>query len=137
MAVTSAEAYKIRKYLGYPQVYRQANPRLESAITVVGGDVDAVADVQAILASIVVVETSLVDALDTAGLKRAEDVEWYQDSGGSSVVKSLNGQANKFCNQLSIIFGVPIANKIFGGQGYGGDSWKGFNGNSNFPLGSM
>lgn len=137
MPFTSAETYKIRKYLGYPQVYLYANPRLESAITVVGNNVDAVADVQAILASILVVETNLVDALSTAGLKRAEEIEWYQDSSGSAVVKSLNGQANKFCNQLSIIFGVPIANKIFGGQGYSGDGWKAFNGNSNFPLGSM
>jgi hypothetical protein len=137
MAFTSAETYKIRKYLGYPQVYLQANPRLESAIPLVGTNVDAVADVQAILASMALIETNLVDALSTAGLKRAEEIEWYQDSSGSSVVKSLNGQANKFCNQLSIIFGVPIANRIFGGQGYSGDAWKSFNGNSGFPTGFM
>lgn len=134
MSFTTTEAYKIRKYLGYPQVYRQANPRLESAITQVALDSDAVADVQDILDKISQVETYLLQALNTAGLKKAEEIEWYPDHSGSSVVVSLNQQANKFCNQLSIIFGVPIANRIFGTQGYAGDNWKQFSGNSSFNL---
>lgn len=136
MAFSNSEAYKIRKYLGYPQVYKQANPRLESALTQVGTDVDAVTDVQNILSSISQVETYLLDALDTAGLKRAEEIEWYPDAGGSSVVVSLNQQANKFCAQLSIIFGVPIQSRIFGVQGYTGDQWKQFNGNSSMGSGN-
>jgi len=128
VSFTSAESYKIRKYLGYPQVYRQSNPRLESAIEVVGNDVDAVADVRDILSKIAVVESFLTSALDTAGLKSADnqEVEWYPDKSGSSPVVSLNQQANKFCNQLSIIFGVPIICRIFGTEGYIGDQWKQF-----------
>jgi len=126
MALTNAEKYRVRKYLGYPQVAKQANPRLESAFDVVGADADAVADIQDILLKITAVESQLSDALDTAGLKRAEEIEWYQDKSGSAVVKSLNGQGNKFCSQLSIIFGVPIQSKIFGPNGYTGDNWKQF-----------
>lgn len=139
MSFTSSEKYKIRKYLGYPQVYKQANPRLESALDQVGLDTDAVADVQDILTKITQVETYLVQALSTAGLKRAEDIEWYPDQGSTAsggVVASLNQQGRKFCSQLSIIFGVPIQNNIFGGQGYTGDNWKQFSGSSN-PAGGQ
>lgn len=151
MPFTNSEAYQIRKYLGYPQVYRQANPRLESAIEQVGLDPDAVADVQALLAKIAALQT-VIDQEDTfvAGLKSVDnqEVEWYQDKNGSS-----NGplmahwqQGNSLCNQLSIIFGVPIENRIFGTRGYTGDNWKQFSGSScpdggrssfNFSLGRL
>lgn len=139
MSFTNAEKYKIRKYLGYPQVYKQANPRLESALDQVGLDVDAVADVQDILSKITQVETFLIQALSTAGLKKAEEIEWYPDTSGSATVVSLNQQARKFCSQLSSIFGVPIETNIFGTKGYAGDRWKQFSGSSStgfdLPLG--
>lgn len=126
MAFTSAEATKIRHYLGYPQVYRQSNPRLESAIVVVGGDADAVTLVQGILVS---VEAALAaingKGLDSAGVKALDkgDVELYQ--GGA--IRDPKEVGRTAVAQLSTTFGVPIANDVFGTGGYSGDAWKGQN----------
>lgn len=133
MAFTDLEAYQIRKFLGYPQVSRQANPRLESAITVVGNDPNGVADVQAILSLLAQVEDFINNKdIKLAGLKSVDnqEVEWYEDhtGGGNLALKAHWKQGNYLCNQLSIIFGVPIQSRIFGTQGYTGDQWKQFGG---------
>jgi hypothetical protein len=130
MAFSSAEATTIRHYLGYPQVYRQSNPRLESAITLVGGDADAVALVQALLASIDNVWTALEStALVSAGLKSLDkgDVELYDDNAQTTGMRDIG---RMFCSRLSGLFGVPIATDIFSTRGYQGDAWKATNGNS-------
>lgn len=128
MAFTTAEAVQIRKYLGVPSINRYRDPRLEGAIEVVGADTDAATEVRAILAAITNVETTLTSALSTAGLKRAEDIEWYQassGSSGSSVVEAGRSEGRRLCAQLSVLFGVPLVNDAFGTGGYGGDWFMG------------
>lgn len=135
MAFTNAQKVNIRFYLGYPQVYLQSNPRLESAIIVVGNDSDASTMVTDILASLVATNVNLTDVQDTVGLKRAEDIEWH---AGMERMKSLRSEGRRYCSQLSALFGVPVASDVFGTSGYQGDSWKGSNGLSsgfNFNLG--
>ena len=132
MAFTDAQKENIRFYLGYPQVYLYANPRLESAINVVGNSATLVDKVQGILDKLDATQDNLSQAQQTAGLKRAEDIEWYGNTN-QNVVGILNAEGKKFCTQLSIIFGVPIANNVFaqGGPGYSGDTWRSANGMSN------
>lgn len=125
MAFTEAQKVKIRKYLGYPDTYQQNNTRLESAIVVIGDRADTQAEVVAVLASIAAVETSLGTSLQTAGLKRAEDIEWYQSASGSPVIDAKINEGRRFCSQLSMLFGVPLAGDAFGKSGYQGDSWMG------------
>jgi len=126
MAFTAAQQVQIRKYLGYPQVFRYRNSRLEDAITVVGADVDSSAEVVSILASIAGVETGLTSALENAGLKRAEDIEWYQSSAsGSSEVDTKRAEGRRFCARLSQLFGVPLLNDAFGTAGYEDDGFMG------------
>ena len=128
-AFTSAEATSIRHYLGYPQVYRYQDPRLESAIVQVGGDVDAAALVRLLLTSIdgvfVKVGTS---ALAGAGVKSLDkgDVELYQ----GQQLEGMREVGRTFCGRLSSLFGVPILADVFGGGGYTGDQWKLGAGNS-------
>jgi hypothetical protein len=129
-AFTSAESTKIRHYLGYPQVYRQANPRLESAITVVGGDQDAVDLALGLLASITNVLGQIeATALVSAGLKSLDkgDVELYD---GNAQTVGMQRIGRTFVAQLSGLFGVPIATDIFSMAGYQGDAWKASNGNT-------
>lgn len=124
MAFTTAQATKIRHYLGYPQVYQQANPRLENAILVVGGDVDAVAIVQGLIADIDNVRTQIKGvALVSAGVKALDkgDVELYADNEQTRGMRSIG---RSYVGELSGIFGVPIATDIFGTAGYQGDGWK-------------
>ena len=123
MAFTDEQKENIRFYLGYPQVYLYANPRLENAIDVVGISATLVAKVQAILDKITATEDNLSNAQDTAGLKRAEDIEWYGDTN-QNVVGILKKEGSKYCGQLSIIFGVPLASNTFSPGGYSGDAWS-------------
>src|SRR5688572_30254535 len=106
MAFTEAQKVKIRLYLGYPDTFQQNNTRLESAITVVGSRADTQTEVEGILASLATLETSLASSLSSAGLKRAEDVEWYQSGSGSAVIDQKRSEGRRYCNRLSTLFGV-------------------------------
>jgi len=137
MAFTVEEREKIRKYLGYPNVYIYANPRLENAIDLVGQSATLVADVQDILADLVKIKLKFGNnIINTAGLKRAEDIEWYGDSS-ENVETIVSKVGEMLCGQLSVIFGVPINVRIFSGAGYDGDAWKKNNGNSHGPFAGL
>lgn len=130
MAFTTAESTKIRHYLGYPQLWRFQNPRLESALEVVGGDADAVQLVQALLASIDNVWAAVEStALVSAGLKSLDkgDVELYDNN---QLTAGMQRIGRMYCSRLSGLFGVPIATDVFSTAGYGGDGWKAGNGNT-------
>jgi hypothetical protein len=123
MVFTNAERVAIRQYLGYPGVLLDHNSRLESAMDVIGADTDQAAAVRAIMASVVSTDTNITNAQTKAGLKRAEDIEWYQQGSGGGQIDTLRSEGRKFCSRLSQIFGVGIANDYFGDSGYRGDGW--------------
>lgn len=125
MAFTEAQKVKIRFYLGFPDVFRYANPRLESALDVVGGRPDTQAEVEKILARLVVIETAIESSLSTAGLKRAEDVEWYQGGAAGTQIEGKRSEGKSYCSRLSILFGIPLQADAFGTGGYQGDNWMG------------
>jgi hypothetical protein len=125
MAFTSPEATKIRRYLGYPSVFKYEDPRLEGVIVTVGQDADAVAEVQQTLADVDAVRAQLRSvALVSTGVKSLDkgDVELYADNQQSEGLRALG---RTFCAQLSEIFGVPLANDFFGTKGYRDDAWMG------------
>jgi hypothetical protein len=127
MAFTSAEEAAIRKWLGVPQLNRYRDTRLESAIDVVGEDVDAKAQVIAILDALETLDTAITTALSTAGLKRADEVEWYpgtSQSGNGPILVLLN-RGRMLCSRLSQLVGVPLLGDAFGIAGYGGDAYMG------------
>lgn len=127
MSFTSAQAAQIREYLGYPQVYRDANPRLESAITQVGGDADASALVIDKLTKVATIEAQILNiATLSAGVKKADEVELYDDASGNKVLKGLCRQGNMYCAQIAGTFGVPLLKAFFSTTGYTGDDWKQF-----------
>jgi hypothetical protein len=123
MAFTDAQKVKIRVYLGVPSINRFRDPRLEGALDVVGADPEAAAEVLAILAKLATVETALDDATSTAGLKRADEVEWYPGKGqtGSAAIDAQRNVGRRWCSRLSQLLGVPIVNDAFGTLGHGGD----------------
>ena len=125
MAFSEAQRVKIRFYLGYPDLYRYRDHRLESAIDVVGGRPETQALVETVLDAIADVETSVGSSLSTAGLKRAEDVEWYQAGTAGSQIEGKRAEGRAHCSRLSIILGVTLAGDAFGRSGYEGDSWMG------------
>jgi len=137
VAFTETQKSQIRLALGFPDVFLDRNSRLESAIDLVGERAAAKAIVDDLLTQLATVSTSLSDSLSSAGLKRAEDIEWYQDDSGSAAIGQKRSEGKRLCGQLSIIFGVPIMADMFGTGGYQGDIWMGtrFQYGGPIPLG--
>lgn len=127
MAFTTAEAQAIRQYLGVPTLNRYRDPRLENAITIAGSDVDAAAAVRVILAKLVTVETDYDAAFADAGLKRADEVEFYAGKGNAAtpLVDAQARRGRVQCSRLSQLLGMPILGDYFGRDGFGGDWYLG------------
>lgn len=120
MAFSDAQKTQIRRYLGYPDVYRQAHTRLESAIDVVGSRPDTQTLIESDLAALVAIEAKLSGAvLSSAGVRKVDEIEFFQN--GSLDITRKEGR--RICGRLSVTFGVPLASDVFGTSGYGGDGW--------------
>jgi hypothetical protein len=123
MAFTTTQAAQIRLYLGYPSVWRYQDPALEGVLITVGSDVDASALVVGILANIVAVLAQIQNvALVSAGVKVLDkgDVELDVNNAQTKGCKDIG---RMWVGQLSDLFGVPVANDIFGSAGYSGNGW--------------
>lgn len=127
MAFTTAEAQAIRQYLGVPTLNRYRDPRLENAIIIAGADVDAAAAVRVILAKLVTVETDYDAAFADAGLKRADEVEFYAGKGNAAMplVDAQVRRGRVQCSRLSQLLGMPLVGDYFGRDGFGGDWYIG------------
>jgi len=121
MAFTDAQKAKIRRYLGYPDVFRYANTRLESAIEVIGGRAEVQTLVEADLTALDAIDAKLSSAASSqGGIKRVDDIEFYQ----GQVVSQIQSDGRRIVGRLSITFGVPIEGDYFGSGGYLGDGWS-------------
>lgn len=127
MAFTSAQLAQIRWYLGYPDVYIYANPRLESAMVQVGNDADASAIVLGLLTLISADLAAMSGfALTMAGVQSLDKGDAAMFQGQS--IKDIGRIGRMHCGQLSQRFGAPKGNDIFSEQGYSGDWWRAENG---------
>lgn len=130
MAFTTAERSVIRGYLGFPDIYVFANPRLENALDIAGADSDAATLVRDILTKLDAVEVAIdTGALTVAGIKSvgAGDPEFYE----SGKIKDLRKIGRGLCAKLSVKMGVEIVHDYFGEAGYQSDEW----GNKPFQSG--
>lgn len=125
MPFTTSQQTQIRKWLGFPQLFRFRDLRLESAIEVVGGDVDAMAEVVTVLDALTALDAAVLSSLDLAGIKKADEVEFFEGKTktGTAVTDAQKVHGRMLCSRLSTLFGVPIAVDVFGTKGYGGDWW--------------
>lgn len=121
MAFSDTQKAKIRRYLGYPDIYRDHDPRLESALDVVGGRAEVQALIEADLAALEALETKLTSTQSYGGVRRADDIEFFP----GEQIASLRTEGRRFVGRMSITLGVPIASDVFGSTGYGGDGWMG------------
>ena len=121
MAFTEAQKVQIRKYLGYPDLFRSANTRLESAIEVVGGRPETQAEVESILAKLAALQERIDGQLATAGIKQVDEIEFFENAS----LLGLLSHGRMLCGNLSTLFGIPIASDPFGSGGYAGDWFMG------------
>jgi len=139
MAFTETQKVNIRFYLGYPDIYRQSNPRLENAIEIMGTRPETQLKVEVLLAKLDAIygvnpgDPSQIDkALLYAGYTESESADdrvvfgdsSAQGSSSSAVLNTLNDYGRQLVGALSSWCGVPIASNVFGRVGYIGDQWS-------------
>ncbi len=121
MPFSESEKAAVRRYLGFPSVYRASNPRLENAMDVVGAQPEVVLQVQSDLSGIAQIEANLLALLPSAGVKKVDEIEFFD--GGQQ--KAMKDEGRRLCGRLSTTMGVPLVGDAFGGSGYEGDGWGG------------
>lgn len=124
MALTGAQTTAIRSYLGYANLNRYKNTRLEGTFTAL--DADGEAAVVVLLTNIAAVDAALsTAALTTGGLKKVDEVEFYPTNGvASGAVANIRAQGRLLISRLSVLLGVPFYGDYFGGNGYPGDTYS-------------
>lgn len=140
MALTATQQAQIRRFLGYPDLFRYKNVRLEGAIT---GNLSAEAEALVIsdLAQLATIDTALVSGvgLSSAGVKKVDEVEFF---GAMVTINSLRALGRTVAGRIGTTLGVPFYSDYFGNNGYPGDAYSdilGSGGSSNgggaIPLG--
>lgn len=144
MAFTDPQKVQIRFFLGYPFPFQQLNPRLEGALSLVGGDATATSMVVAILAKLVTFygidpgnpggPAAIDQAIAQAGVKSVKSVDDVVEFGttgngqggasSSAILNTQNDAARQLVGALSSMMGVEVANNVFGKRGYENDMWK-------------
>jgi hypothetical protein len=142
MAFTDEQKTRIRFFLGYPFPFQYLNPRLESAMELVGADVTASGMVLQLVSKLLAfygldplaVDPPIIDkAIVQAGVQRVESVNDVIQlgttnaaaSGGTSsaILNAQNDAARQMVGALSALLGVEIASDVFGKNGYVAGGW--------------
>lgn len=122
MALTATQQAQIRQFLGYPDLFRYKNVRLEGAIS---GNLSAEAEalIVAQLAQLTTIDTALVSGvgLTSAGIKKADEVEFF---GAMVTINSLRALGRTVAARIGTTLGVPFFSDYFGGSGYPGDAYS-------------
>jgi hypothetical protein len=136
MSFTTAEEALIRRYLGYPDLWRYKDTRLEGAMDTASNDPDAVALIRADLAALADIDVKFIArAVSHAGVRRVDEIEFF---GEGSILNDLRRVGRTVAGRISATLGVPLYADYFGTSGYPGDAFMGGIGGSGgniIPLG--
>jgi hypothetical protein len=127
MALTTLQQTQIRFYLGYPDLNRYKNTRLEGVIAVSGVlSVDAESIVTDTLTQLVALDAKLTTiatsvVVQSAGVKKVDEIEFFEKR---SVINDLRKVGRMLVTRLSNILGVPIYGDVYGESGYPGDKYS-------------
>lgn len=115
MALTATEVTTIRRLLGYADRNREAYWSLEAVAASITAETETA--VRDLLTKVATLETQLVSLGSRAGLKRAEDVEFYQGSDGYS---SLRDEGDRLVTQIASLLNIEIRHSAFRPRSAGG-----------------
>jgi len=144
MALSTAQQAQIRMALGYADIYRYKNPRLEGVLAPGLLSADAEALVDGILVQLTAVDAALIGAggnpgiaQQAAGVKKVDEIEFFE----GRTIRDLRRVGRMLVTRLSNILGVPLYSDVYGEGGYPGDSYSkeglgsGNGGGNMIPLG--
>lgn len=116
MALTATQRADVRLTLGWPAQFHQTNSRLEQAMNALDTEPEHEAQVIALLASVVDIDTKLVDAHKR--LKAVKVGSINLDTLRSEIA-GLRMEGRRFVARLASILGVPTQNDYFGSSARG------------------
>lgn len=126
MALSNLERTNTRLYLGYSNLNRYKNTRLEGTFDAIDSDAEAL--IRAILTEIAAVDAVLAAAGLTVSaqgtLKKVDEIEWYNTTTGASNGTGAIARGRSLITRLSIMLGVPVYGDYFGRLGYPGDTYS-------------
>lgn len=127
MAFTTTQQAQIRMYLGYPDLFRYKDTRLEGIITGTNFSAEAESLVTDILNQLVALDARLAgsggvvgSAVAKAGVKKLDEIEFFQGQN----ITDLRKIGRQLATRLSNMLGVPFYGDAFGEGGYIGDSYS-------------
>lgn len=135
MAFTGPELIRIRAVLGYPNLFRYKNTRLESAL--VQADADGETYIRAELAAIAEVDAAIRNggtAFDALGVRKVDEVE-FQTGATQSPEMQARKMGRVHIARISSFFGVNVHSDYYGTSGFPGDWFADGTGERNSPLG--
>lgn len=125
MALTDTQKAKIRRYLGYPDIFRYKNTRLEGVLQASTLSAEAEALIVADLATLDALDLKLTGsdgvAVGSAGVKRVDEIELQ---GGGQTITDLRSIGRMVVGRISTALGVPIFADFFSAAGYPGDFYS-------------
>lgn len=113
MAFTTSEKIKILKFLGWPA--NTINSESLSFNKVVSDRLllvlpEAEEEVRAYLDRLDALETSLVAAVDSTGVKKIDDIEFFGAQDGTKL-SALRSERNRIIKELAIMLDIAMLNQ--------------------------
>jgi hypothetical protein len=111
MAFTNAEKTRLRRYLGFSELYRQVETRLESQLDALPtNNPDAETQVRALLAKVDAVDTKIQSAgLENLDAAKVKDVVLL----GAEQLRALRAQGRMLIRQIAITFDLEPRRDYF------------------------
>jgi hypothetical protein len=134
--LTLTQQASVRMYLGYPDIYRFKDVRLEGIITGAFSD-ECLAEIVVFLGYLAGIDAKISTGYvaSIAGLKKADDVEFYQ----GQALRDTRSIGRMWVGRLSSAVGIPTLSDCYGTEGYPGDTFSpggfGGGGRNTIPLG--
>lgn len=113
MAFTTGEKIKILKFLGWPA--NTINPDSLSYSKIVSDRLllvlpEAEEEVKAYLDRLDAIELSLVAAVDSTGVKKIDDIEFFGSQDGGTKLSALRSERNRIIKELAIMLDISCEN---------------------------
>lgn len=112
MAFTTTEKIQILKFLGWPS--NTINPDSLSYSKIISDRLlvvlpEAEEEVKLYLERLAAIDTSLVSAVDSTGVKKIDDIEFFGNQDGTKL-SALRGERNRIIKELAIMLDICMKN---------------------------
>jgi len=124
--LTAVQLTQIRAYLGYPDLFRYKDTRLEGTFNILSPEAED--KVTLLLRRLLVIDARLYGdgskagvLLSASGIEAVDEIKFF----AGMALKECVSIGRQLIGQLSTLFGVPTFADYYGPGGYPGDSYTG------------